>query len=138
MDKQAAADNNHKIGPYHICGAGLSDSTSVLRAGTMDHVIHTIDWNNPKITEFSRRWEITELSLFGSLACGDFSAESNIDVLVTFSASADWGLLDHVQMEQELEGILGRPVDLVSRRAIERSSNSVRRREILQGAQTAL
>jgi hypothetical protein len=99
-------------------------------------MIYTIDWKNPKITEFCRRWEITELSLFGSLARGDFNAESDIDVLVTFSASANWGLLDHVQMEQELEGILGRPVDLVSRRAIERSSNSVRRREILQGAQT--
>jgi predicted nucleotidyltransferase len=38
-------------------------------------------------------------------------------------------------MREELEQILGRRVDLVSRRAIESSSNWVRRQEILENAQ---
>ena len=38
-------------------------------------------------------------------------------------------------MEDELEGILGRPVDVVSRRGIERSRNASRRRAILESAQ---
>jgi len=36
-----------------------------------------------------------------------------------------------VAMQEELERIIGRPVDLVSRRAIERSRNEYRKRPIL-------
>jgi predicted nucleotidyltransferase len=42
--------------------------------------------------------------------------DSDIDVLVTFAPDAKWSLFDHVDMEGELQQILGRPVDLVSRR----------------------
>ena len=38
-------------------------------------------------------------------------------------------------MEEELTGIAGRKVDLVSRRAIERSSNWIRRKAILETAE---
>lgn len=38
-------------------------------------------------------------------------------------------------MERELSAILGRKVDLVSRRAIERSLNWIRRKAILEGAE---
>jgi predicted nucleotidyltransferase len=37
-------------------------------------------------------------------------------------------------MQQELESIFGRKVDLVSKRAIVRSQNWIRRREILETA----
>lgn len=88
-----------------------------------------------QITEFCRRWEITELALFGSVLRDDFRPDSDVDVLVTFAPSADWSLLDHVRMEQELAALLGREVNLVSRRAIDRSQNWMRRREILRTAQ---
>jgi uncharacterized protein len=55
--------------------------------------------------------------------------------LIAFTPEADWGLLEHVQMQQELKAILGREVDLVSKRAIERSSNWIRRQKILSTAQ---
>ena len=45
-------------------------------------------------------------------------------------------LLDHVQMEMELAELLGREVDLITRRAVESSRNPLRRREILETAQT--
>jgi uncharacterized protein len=38
-------------------------------------------------------------------------------------------------MQQELETLLGRPVDLVSKRAIEQSPNWIRRQDILSTAQ---
>jgi len=56
-------------------------------------------------------------------------------VLVTFDDAAAWGLLDHVQMQQELATVLGRPVDLITRRAIEQSANATRRESILSTAQ---
>ena len=58
-----------------------------------------------------------------------------MDLLVDFTPDADWSLLDHVAMEEDLSGILGRKVDLVSRRAIERSSNWIRRKSILETAE---
>jgi uncharacterized protein len=88
------------------------------------------------IREFCDRWQITELALFGSVLRDDFRPDSDIDMLVAFAPTANWGLLEHAQMQQELEAILDRAVDLISKRAIERSSNWIRRQEILSTAQT--
>lgn len=89
-----------------------------------------------KLNQFCRRWSVSELALFGSALREDFGPESDVDILVTFAPEAAWGLLDHVQMEMELSELLGRGVDLLTRRAVERSQNPVRRREILDSAQT--
>ena len=88
-----------------------------------------------EISDFCQRWRITEVALFGSVLREDFDAESDLDILVAFAPDADWSLLDHVQMEQELEALLGRKVDLLSRRSVERSRNWLRRREILDTAE---
>jgi len=87
------------------------------------------------ITEFCQRWRIAELALFGSVLRADFRPDSDVDVLVTFAEAARWSLLDHIAMEEELSQLLGRKVDLVSRRAIERSKNWVRRDAILSGVE---
>ena len=87
------------------------------------------------IRQFCQRWNIRELALFGSVLRPDFRPDSDVDVLVTFHDDAEWGLLAHVQMQQDLATVLGRPVDLVSKRALERSANWVRREAILNTAQ---
>lgn len=86
------------------------------------------------MTRFCQRWRIRGLALFGSALRDDFHADSDLDLLVTFEDDASWSLLDHVQMEQELSALLGREVDLVSRRAVEQSANWLLRREILGSA----
>lgn len=88
-----------------------------------------------RIVEFCRRWKITEFALFGSVLRDDFRPDSDIDVLVKFAADASWTLLDHVDMQDELQAILGRNVDLISRKGIERSRNKIRRKEILESAE---
>ena len=87
------------------------------------------------IQQFCRRWKITELALFGSVLRPDFRPDSDVDVLVSFADGADWGLLAHLEMQQELASLLQRPVDLISKRALERSANWVRRDAILTTAQ---
>lgn len=87
------------------------------------------------LENFCRRWKVAQLRLFGSALREDFRPDSDLDFLVTFSAGADWSLLDHVAMEEELSAILGRKVDLVSRRAIERSANWIRRETILASSE---
>ena len=85
-----------------------------------------------RIADFCRRWKIVEFALFGSVLRDDFRPDSDIDVLVSFARDAKWRLFDVVQMEEELEQLFGRKVDLVERRAVERSENYIRRRHILQ------
>ena len=88
-----------------------------------------------QIADFCRKWKIVELSLFGSVLRDDFRPDSDIDLLVTFSPDAEWSLVDHMAMEEEMSAIFGRKVDLISRRAIERSENHIRRKAILETAQ---
>jgi len=90
------------------------------------------------IEEFCRRWKITEFSFFGSILRDDFGPGSDVDVMVSFGDDANWSLFDHVQMEDELEEIFGRHVDLVNRRAVERSRNWIRRRAILESVEPYL
>lgn len=89
-----------------------------------------------ELADFCQRWHIRELALFGSVLRDDFSPDSDVDILVTFASEADWSLFDHMRMEEELSHLLNRPVDLLTRRAVEQSHNAPRRREILNTAQT--
>jgi len=94
-------------------------------------------WPEEEIRAFCDRWEVEELAVFGSALREDFGNESDLDLLVRFAPAAEWTLLDHARMERELEEILGRSVDLVTREAIEESPNWIVRREILRTARTA-
>lgn len=89
-----------------------------------------------EIAAFCKRRQITELALFGSVLRNDFGPDSDIDVLVKFSPDAKLTFLALNQMEEELSGILGRPVDLVEKVAIEKSPNWIRRENILGSAKT--
>ncbi len=88
-----------------------------------------------KIVAFCKKWNIQELSFFGSVVNGGFGPESDIDVLVKYAADAKRSFLRRVEAQDELKEILGRPVDLVSKVAVEKSHNELRRKEILDGAQ---
>ncbi|MBP0030097.1 nucleotidyltransferase domain-containing protein [Roseofilum reptotaenium CS-1145] len=95
-----------------------------------------VHWPEEQIQTFCQQWSVTELSLFGSiLREEDFHRDSDIDLLIAFSADADWSLFDHIQMQQELEALFNRKVDLISKRAVLRSHNPIRRQEILSTAQ---
>ncbi len=91
-----------------------------------------IPWNT--LAEFCRRWQISELAVFGSALRDDFRPDSDIDILVTFAPEAHWTLLDFAAMQDELSAILGRQVDLVMREAVAESRNRRRRQGILESA----
>jgi len=95
-----------------------------------------LEFPQQKLTEFCRRWQIRELALFGSVLRPDFGPESDVDLLVTFEPAADWSLFDHIRMQDELSQLFKREVDLLTRRAVERSHNQPRRDEILKTAET--
>ena len=86
------------------------------------------------IESFCRRWEVVELSLFGSVLTSYFNEDSDIDMLVKFAYSSRRTLLDVARMEREIRAIFKRKVDLVLKDGIAASKNIGRRDEILNSA----
>jgi len=76
------------------------------------------DVNADALAEYCRRWKIRELAIFGSAARGEMRADSDVDVMVEFAAGELWDLLDLVEMQLDLERIVGRPIDLVEKGTI--------------------
>jgi uncharacterized protein len=64
-----------------------------------------------KLADFCRRNHIRRLAFFGSVLRDDFTAESDVDVLVEFEPGTRVGLR-FFGMERELSEILGHKVDL--------------------------
>ncbi|MFG0284717.1 MAG: nucleotidyltransferase family protein [Phycisphaerales bacterium JB039] len=85
-----------------------------------------------QIEAFCRRWQIRELSLFGSILRKDFGPDSDIDVLVVFEDGAAPGLEAWLDMHDELRAMFGRDVDLVEK---QRPQNPYRRHHILTNRQ---
>ena len=91
------------------------------------------------IKAFCQKWRIKELALFGSVLTGEFRSDSDVDFLVSFDgAEPDWGpwMGRWQEMAQELESIVGRKVDLVEKKGVERSKNYIKRRHILEHQRT--
>ncbi len=91
-------------------------------------VSRNIDVPRDRIEQFCRRWKIREFSLFGSVLREDFGPDSDVDVLVSFEADAEWDLFHLVDMRDELMALFGRNVDLVEKEGLR---NPFRQRTIL-------
>ena len=64
----------------------------------------------------ARRFGVTELALFGSTVRGNARDDSDVDVLVSFDGPATSERYFGVQFY--LEDLLGRPVDLITEKAL--------------------
>ena len=73
---------------------------------------NTIDIPVEQIEEFSQKYHIRKLSLFGSILRADFRPDSDIDVLVEFDPQQVPGFITLGAMHVELAEILGREVDI--------------------------
>jgi hypothetical protein len=69
-----------------------------------------------KLIQLCRENNITKIGIFGSVARGDATEKSDIDLLVQFSESKS--LLTHIRLERELSRLLKRKVDLLTEEAI--------------------
>ena len=84
-----------------------------------------------------RRYDVARLEVFGSAARGTGfdPKQSDVDFLVTFTPATRNDLAAFADFKEALEALLGRPVDLVEREAVEASRNFIRRRTILREAE---
>jgi predicted nucleotidyltransferase len=81
------------------------------------------------LADVCRRWRVSELAVFGSVARGASRPDSDVDLLVSFQSDSPWSSLDLVDLREELAGLFGRRVDLVEESAIR---NPYRRASILR------
>jgi predicted nucleotidyltransferase len=74
--------------------------------------LHGIKIPKDVIADFCGRHRIRTFALFGSILSGEFSDDSDIDVLVEFEPDQDPGLFAFAGMQMELSALLGREVHL--------------------------
>lgn len=104
------------------------DSTAVSE-DLKNLLIRRLNLSLEKIISFCQCWKIVEFGLFGSILRDDFRAESDVDVLVTFVPDDGLSLFDVMNLQRELEAMVGRSVDLLEKRDLK---NPFRRAEILK------
>lgn len=61
---------------------------------------------------------VIHLLLFGSVARGQATGNSDVDLLAEFDAARQYSILDRVNLQNRLTTILGVSVDLASARAL--------------------
>lgn len=93
--------------------------------------LNNIQIDARRLKELCSLHRVERLEAFGSFAAGTADASSDLDLLVTFGPGAEPGL-GIVALQQDLEALLGRPVDLLTREAVERSANKYFRRFALR------
>lgn len=94
-------------------------------------VCDRIDIPMETLAELCRRYHVRELAVFGSVLRDDFRDGSDIDILVEYEPDARVGLYEHFDLQLELERLLRRKVDLVSKRGL----NVVIRDDVLLSSQ---
>lgn len=97
-----------------------------------------IEAKREQLAALCRQFGVARLEVFGSAARGvDFDpVRSDADFLVTFDRGQSVADELHrlLDLADALEALLGRPVDLVERRAMEASRNYIRRQAVLDEA----
>lgn len=73
-----------------------------------------------KIADICRRYKISELALFGSQVRGDFNEKSDFDFLVEFQPEAKIGFIELGFIQEELENVVEKPVDLVPKKGLKK------------------
>ena len=69
-----------------------------------------------RIVETARQHGARSVRVFGSMARGTHTDESDLDLLVEFEPGRD--LFDLIELKRELEEALGRSVDIVTERSL--------------------
>ena len=66
--------------------------------------------------EMKEKYCVKEIGIFGSLVRGEMKEESDVDILVEFEKPI--GFFKFLELEEYLSDLIGRKVDLVSKKAL--------------------
>ena len=91
----------------------ISNKFFTLRREAKSSTIMSTQAITQSISDYFKTQPVLKVWLFGSYARGEETLNSDIDLLVRFDHSEPIGLFAYARMHCELEGKLGRRVDLV-------------------------
>ena len=115
----------------------IPESTTISTP-SLQQIYQRLNTTPENLARFCKKWQIIELALFGSVLNDNFRPDgedpSDIDLLYTNAPATRYGF-QFFDMQEELEKLLNRKVDLVSKRGIETSRNYLRRKSILESTQ---
>lgn len=93
-----------------------------------------IELPRAEFTALCRKHHVKELAVFGSALRDDFGPDSDVDFLVEFENDDAGPWMSYLTgLQEDLEKLLRRDVDVVERKAVEKSRNPFRRKAILRG-----
>jgi predicted nucleotidyltransferase len=72
-----------------------------------------------RLAELCRKYGIAELTVFGSVARGTAGPDSDVDLLYVRAPGNDLGMA-YFDLQEDLEKLFGRPVDLVPKDGLHR------------------
>jgi len=98
--------------------------------------IQKIQISEDQLSSICNKYLIKELSIFGSALRKDFDEDSDIDLLIEFKPEAAVSLFDLIDVKEDFEKLFGREIDIVSKNAIKRSNNYIRKKAILENYNT--
>ena len=79
-------------------------------------VSNTIKSRREEILEIAKKFGAKNIRVFGSMARGEESPESDLDIIVDMEKGSS--LLDIIAIKQDIEELLGRKVDIVTEASI--------------------
>jgi len=80
------------------------------------------------IIQLCKKYNIIELSIFGSSIRDDFAQDSDVDFLVSFENNVEISLFDVIELEREFALLLNREVDILEKESLK---NPIRKDKIL-------
>ena len=75
-----------------------------------------------------KKFYVEKIGVFGSYSKGEETSESDIDILVKFNGPIGW---DFIELNEYLESILCKKVDLVSIKALKRQLKDIILKEVI-------
>ena len=88
-----------------------------------------LHYDESELIRICERWGLSELALFGSVVHGEFRDDSDVDVLVRFHPDAPRIGWELTSLQEDLERLFGRDVDLVEPQTVR---NPFRQRAIFE------
>ncbi len=85
-------------------------------------VVQDLHIDRDRVAELCRRYGVARLEVFGSFVRGDAKSGSDLDVLVTYLPGREPGI-EYIAFCLDLQAIVGRKVDLLTRDVVETSDN---------------
>ncbi|MBI2019670.1 nucleotidyltransferase family protein [Candidatus Daviesbacteria bacterium] len=69
-----------------------------------------------KMSILESKYDVKSLGVFGSVSRGEEKKESDVDILVEFTVTP--GFFKFIELEEFLGGLIGKKVDLVTKKAL--------------------